>query len=139
MELFARRCDLFSDFGDSKDHRPDVQRMVVGMVLDQNGNPVCSELWPGNTAGLKIPVPIVERLKRRFGIGSVYIVAGRAMISAETPAEVAIHPERAHEESDGSPGGGGARRPERSLAAKGEKSLGRGCAHRDLIVNYFPA
>jgi len=110
-ELFARRRDLFSDLdivffdttsiyfegaggetlgqrGHSKDHRPDLKQMVVGMVLDQNGNPVCSELWPGNTADVKSLVPIVERLKGRFGIGSVCIVADRGMISAETLAEV---------------------------------------------------
>jgi transposase len=62
--------------------------MVVGMVLDQNGNPLCTELWPGNTADVKSLVPIVERLKKRFGIGSVCIVADRGMISAETLAEV---------------------------------------------------
>jgi len=110
--LFARRRDLFTDLdivffdttsiyfegeggetmgqhGHSKDHRPDLKQMVVGMVLDQNGNPVCSELWPGNTADVKSLVPIVDRLKSRFGIGSVCIVADRGMISAETLAEVA--------------------------------------------------
>jgi transposase len=109
--LFTRRRDLFSDLdlvffdttsiyfegeggetigrrGHSKDHRPDLKQMVVGMVLDQNGNPICSELWPGNTADVKSLVPIVERLKSRFGIGSVCIVADRGMISAETLAEV---------------------------------------------------
>jgi transposase len=109
--LFARRRDLFSDLdlvffdttsiyfegaggetigqrGHSKDHRPDLKQMVVGMVLDQNGNPICSELWPGNTADVKSLVPIVERLKSRFGIGSVCIVADRGMISAATLAEV---------------------------------------------------
>jgi transposase len=109
--LFARRRDLFSDLdivffdttsiyfegeggesmgqrGHSKDHRPDLKQMVVGMVLDRNGNPVCSELWPGNTADVKSLVPIVERLKSRFGIRSVCIVADRGMISAETLAEV---------------------------------------------------
>src|ERR1035438_143165 len=61
--------------GHSKDHRPDLKQMVVGMVLDQNGNPLCSQRWPGNTADVKSLVPIVERLKKRFGIGSVCIVA----------------------------------------------------------------
>ena len=109
--LFARRRDLFSDLdivffdttsiyfegeggetlgerGHSKDHRPDLKQMVVGMVLDRNGDPICSELWPGNTADVKSLVPIVERLKIRFGIGSVCIVADRGMINAETLAEV---------------------------------------------------
>jgi len=110
-ELFAQRRDLFSSLdvvffdttaiyfegeggesigqrGHSKDHRPDRKQMVVGVVLDQNGNPVCSELWPGNTADVKSLVPVVERLKTRFRIGSVCIVADRGMISAETLAEV---------------------------------------------------
>jgi transposase len=111
--LFARRRDLFSDLdivffdttsiyfegeggetlgerGHSKDHRPDLKQMVVGVVLDRNGDPICSELWPGNTADVKSLVPIVERLKSRFGIGSVCIVADRGMISAETLEEVEL-------------------------------------------------
>ena len=110
-DLFARKRDLFSDLsivffdttsiyfegeggetighrGHSKDHRPDLKQMVVGIVLDQGGNPICSELWPGNTADVKSLIPIVERLKNRFGIGSVCIVSDRGMISAETLAEV---------------------------------------------------
>ena len=112
--LFRRRRDLFSDLdivffdttsiyfegeggesigqrGHSKDHRPDLKQMVVGMVLDQNGNPVCSELWPGNTTDVKSLAPIVERLQSRFGIGSVCIVADRGMISAETLAQVELY------------------------------------------------
>jgi transposase len=111
--LFRRHRNLFSDLdivffdttsiyfegqggetigqhGHSKDHRPDLKQMVVGMVLDRSGNPVCSELWPGNTADVKSLVPIVERLQKRFGIGSVCIVADRGMISAETLAEVEL-------------------------------------------------
>src|ERR1022692_695324 len=109
--LFARRRDLFTDLdivffdttsiyfhgqggetigqrGHSKDHRPDLKQMLVGMVLDQKGNPVCSELWPGNTADVKSLVPLVDRLRTRLGIGSVCIVADRGMISAATLAEV---------------------------------------------------
>ena len=110
-ELFAQRRDLFAGLdlvffdttsfyfhgeggdtigrrGHSKDHRPDLKQMVVGIVLDQQGNPVCSELWPGNAADVKSLVPIVERLKTRFQIGEVCIVADRGMISVATLAEV---------------------------------------------------
>jgi transposase len=34
--------------GVSKDHRPDRQQVVVGVVLDETGRPICSETWPGN-------------------------------------------------------------------------------------------
>ena len=110
-ELFAQRRDLFSQLdlvffdstsiyfegeggqtlgrrGHSKDHRPDLKQMVVGVVLDQDGTPLCSELWPGNTADVKSLAAVVERLKTRFRIGTVCIVADRGMISAETVAEI---------------------------------------------------
>ena len=38
-ELFARRRDLFSNFGHSKDHRPDLKQKVVGMMLDLAARP----------------------------------------------------------------------------------------------------
>ena len=75
-ELFARRRDLLTgldivffdttsiyfegeggesigQYGRSKDHRSDRKQMVVGMVLDSAGTPICSEMWPGNTTDVK--------------------------------------------------------------------------------------
>ena len=109
--LFTQRQDLFSgldlvffdttsiyfegeggetigQYGNSKDHRPDLRQMVVGAVLDGSGHPICCELWPGNTADVKSLIPIVDRLQKRFGIGRVCIVADRGMISKETIAEL---------------------------------------------------
>jgi transposase len=62
--------------------------MVVGVVMDQDGNPVCSELWPGNASDVKSLVPIVERLQARFPVGEVCIVADRGMISAGTVKQI---------------------------------------------------
>ena len=70
--------------GFSKDHRPDLAQMVVGAVLDDKGQPICCEMWPGNTADVKTLLPIVERLKTRFKIARICIVADRGMISANT-------------------------------------------------------
>jgi transposase len=70
--------------GHSKDHRPDLAQMVVGVVIDADGYPVCSEMWPGNTTDVKTLVPIVDRLKTTFNVESVCIVADRGMISQET-------------------------------------------------------
>ena len=72
--------------GLSKDKRPDLKQMVVGAVLDQEGNPVCSEMWPGNTTDVRTLVPVVGRLKREFGVEKMCAVADRGMISAETIA-----------------------------------------------------
>ena len=107
--LFARRRDLFSDLsvvfldttslaftgdggetlgarGHSKDHRPDLQQMIVGVVIDGQGRPICSELWPGNTADVGVLLPVIDRLRHRFGIGRVCVVADRGMIAAATLA-----------------------------------------------------
>jgi transposase len=107
--LFERRRDLFSELsvvfmdttslsfagaggetlgerGYSKDHRPELMQMIVGVVIDAAGRPVCSEMWPGNTADVSVLVPVIDRLRRRFGIGRVCVVADRGMISAPTIA-----------------------------------------------------
>lgn len=107
--LFARRRDLFTALdivffdttslyfegeggetighhGHSKDHRPDLHQMIVGVVLDGAGRPISCELWPGNTADVTTLVPVVDRLGRRFQIHQACIVADRGMISANTVA-----------------------------------------------------
>jgi transposase len=70
--------------GFSKDHRPDLRQMVVGAIVDDKGQPVCCEMWPGNTADVTSLLPIIERLRNRFGIGRCCIVADRGMISDKT-------------------------------------------------------
>ena len=105
--MFAHRRDLFSRLdlvfmdttslyfeglggqsighhGYSKDHRPDLRQMILAVLIDGDGRPVCSEMWPGNTADVTSLVPVIDRLRRRFAIGRVCIVADRGMISAET-------------------------------------------------------
>ena len=110
-ELFRRRRDLFADlrlvffdttsiyfegeggedigaYGHSKDHRPDLKQMVVGAIIDHHGKPLCCELWPGNTTDVKTLVPIIDRLRLRFGINQACIVADRGMISEKTLSDL---------------------------------------------------
>lgn len=104
--LFQRRRDLFTGLrlvfldttsiyfegeggdigqrGYSKDHRPDLNQVVVAVVMDDEGRPVCCEILPGNTADIKTLVPVVDRLRLRFDIQDVCIVADRGMISEQT-------------------------------------------------------
>jgi len=108
-QLFEQRRDLFSaidlvffdttsiyfegeggqeigQYGKSKDHRPDRKQMVVGLALDLHGWPLCCELWPGNTADVTTLLPVVNRLRQRFRVRRVSIVADRGMVSASTMA-----------------------------------------------------
>jgi hypothetical protein len=109
--LFAHRRDLFTRLdlvfmdttslyfegaggqmlgrhGYSKDHRPDLRQMILAVVIDGDARPVCSEMWPGNTADVTTLIPVIDRLRSRFGIARVCIVADRGLISAETLAEL---------------------------------------------------
>jgi len=106
-KLFERRADLFTglsmvffdttsiyfegdggaetgSLGHSKDHRPDLHQMIVGAVINEKGEPICCELWPGNTADVRSLIPVVDRMRVRFGITELCIVADRGMISEKT-------------------------------------------------------
>ena len=107
--LFAHRRDLFSRLdlvfmdttslyfegvggqtlgrhGHSKDHRPDLPQMILAVLIDGDGRPVCSEMWPGNVADVTTLIPVIDRLRQRFTIGRICVVADCGMISAETVA-----------------------------------------------------
>ena len=74
--------------GFSKDHRPDLNQMVVGAIIDDKGKPICCEMWPGNTTDVKTLIPVTDRIRKRFGINSFCIVADRGMVSADTIEEL---------------------------------------------------
>ena len=104
--LFERRRDLFTEVelvffdttslyfegqggeigqrGHNKDHRPDLKQMVVGMVVDVEGCPICCEMWPGNTADVTTLVPVVKRLRERFRLREITVVGDRGMVSQKT-------------------------------------------------------
>lgn len=109
--LFEPRRDLFSEvdlvffdttsiyfegqggetlgrYGHSKDHRPDLRQMIVGFALDAEGWPLCCEMWPGNTTDVKTLMPVVERMKKRFRVREICILADRGMIRQETIREL---------------------------------------------------
>lgn len=110
--MFSRRRDLFSgldmvffdtsslhfegqggesigQYGHSKNNRSDLKQMIVGVVLDETGRPICCELCPGNTTDVKTLIPVVDRLRKRFSIGRICIVSDRGMISKKTIHELA--------------------------------------------------
>jgi len=102
--LFERRRDLFTEVdlvffdttslyfegeggqdlgerGHNKDHRPDLRQMVVGLAVDVQGRPLCCEFWPGNTADVTTLKPLIDRLRQRFRLREITVVADRGMVS----------------------------------------------------------
>lgn len=109
--LFERRRDLFTEvdlvffdttsiyfegqggqtlgrYGHSKDHRPDLRQMIVGIALDSEGWPLCCEMWPGNTTDVKTLLPVVDRMKQRFRVRELCVLADRGMIRKKTLVEL---------------------------------------------------
>src|SRR5215203_7132517 len=107
--LFAHHRDLFTDLsvvfmdttslsfegaggemlgahGYSKDHRPDLKQMILAVVVDAQGRPICTEMMPGNTPDVSVLVPVIDRLRHRFGITRACVVADRGMIAEATIA-----------------------------------------------------
>ena len=104
--LFDRRRDLFTEVelvffdttslhfegqggeigqrGHNKDHRPDLKQMVVGMAVHVEGCRICCEMWPGNTADVTTLVPMVKRMRERFRLREITVVADRGMVSQKT-------------------------------------------------------
>lgn len=74
--------------GHSRDHRSDLNQIVVGAVLDDEGNPLCCEMWPGNTADGKALIPVIDRIREQFKVGQFCVVADRGLISSATLEEL---------------------------------------------------
>ncbi len=81
---FEGEGDTLGERGHSKSHRPDLNQMIIGVLMDDNGIPLCCEMWPGNTADVTTFLPIIESIKKRFGVHDFCIVADRGMISQKT-------------------------------------------------------
>ena len=103
--LFSRNCSLFNmstdivfydvttfyyeskrendikKFGYSKDGKFGDVQVVMGMLIDKNGLPIGYEIFSGNIADSKTMITILDKLKDRFKIDTVVIVADRGLNS----------------------------------------------------------
>lgn len=75
------REDGFRDFGFSKDNKINEVQIVVGLLIDSEGQPIGYELFPGNTLDSKTLERSLGKLKERFNIRQVIIVADRGLNS----------------------------------------------------------
>jgi Transposase DDE domain len=114
-ELFLRDRDLFSQAldlvfidttstyiyrdeqtplrrrGYSRDRMPDQPQVVICLAVDRHGWPIAWDILPGNTADTRGFVAMIGKLRERFRIGRVTVVADRGMISKDTIALLEDH------------------------------------------------
>ena len=71
----------FRTYGRSKDHRPDLPQVVVGMAVTREGIPVRVWSWPGNTADSALIRQVKDDL-RGWTLSRIVWVADRGFASA---------------------------------------------------------
>lgn len=75
------RGDDLRDFGYSKDAKFGEVQVVVGLLVDGEGRPVGFDVFPGNTFERRTLETALRKLKQRFDIRHVIIVADRGINS----------------------------------------------------------
>ena len=72
----------FRVFGHSKDHRPDLPQIVIGLAVTCEGIPVRVWCWPGNTNDMSVIKEVKDDL-RGWRLGRVVTVVDRGFSSDE--------------------------------------------------------
>jgi transposase len=70
-------------FGYSKEMRTDCTQVVLGLLTDTEGVPLCFEVYPGNTFEGKTLQGIVEKMRGKFSIRRFIFIADRGLFSFE--------------------------------------------------------
>jgi Transposase DDE domain len=78
-------ADGFRRFGHSKDHRPDLPQVVIGLAVTREGIPVRCWCWPGNTNDMTVLKQVKDDL-RGWRLGRVITVVDRGFASDDNLA-----------------------------------------------------
>jgi transposase len=75
----------FRVYGHSKDHRPDLPQVVIGLAVTREGIPVRCWCWPGNTNDMTVIKQVKDGL-RGWRLGRVVTVVDRGFASDDNLA-----------------------------------------------------
>jgi hypothetical protein len=76
----GRTCGL-AKFGYSRDGQPGLPQIIYGLLCDKEGRPVAVEVFTGETHDDKTLPSQVTKIKDRFGLSRVIVVADRGMVT----------------------------------------------------------
>ena len=76
--VWWEKCEL-AEYWYSRDNMPWNKQIVIGLVTDNEWNPICIEILKWNTADTSTMVDTIKGLKERFEIESVIMVVDRWM------------------------------------------------------------
>jgi len=72
----------FRAYGHSKDHRPDLPQVIIGLAVTREGIPVRVWVWPGNTNDMSVLKEVKDDM-RGWRLGRVVTVVDRGFSSDE--------------------------------------------------------
>jgi transposase len=78
--FYTQNCPL-GERGYSRDHRPDCEQIVIGVVTTYEGYPIKHYVFTGNTTDVTTVKEVVEGLKQTYHIEETVFVGDRGMIS----------------------------------------------------------
>jgi Transposase DDE domain len=78
-------------FGYNRDGKKGKMQIVIGLLCDEDGQPVSIEVFPGNTQAPHTVAAQVEKLKGRFGVTAITFVGDRGMLKSQQVEDLAQH------------------------------------------------
>ncbi len=78
----GEHCDLAA-FGYNRDGKKGKMQVNGSLMTDEEGRPICVNLYPGNTSDPTILTDNVEVLRERFGVQQFTLVGDRGMITSK--------------------------------------------------------
>jgi hypothetical protein len=82
-------CNALAAFGYNRDGKAGKPQVVVGLLCDEEGAPVSTEVFTGNTPDLATLAPQIRKVARRYGCERVTFVGDRGMIKSGQIAALA--------------------------------------------------
>lgn len=74
---------VIAKLGYSRDHRPDLQQIVIALMVTPQGSPFYWKVLEGNTQDVTTLPGVVKDLRQRFGLKSCHLVFDRGMVSMD--------------------------------------------------------
>jgi len=69
-----------ADWGYNRDKKKGKKQIVIGLLCDEEGEPISTEVFKGNTNDLTTFYPQIQKAKKQFGCKRVTFVGDRGMI-----------------------------------------------------------
>ena len=85
---FEGKCCALAKRGYSREHRPDLLQIEIGLLVDGEGTPIGHEVFDGNIKDVRTVLGTLDRLKEEFGVRRCVFVSDDGMASEANLGEI---------------------------------------------------